>query len=201
MNGSLPIEQSVRLGKTLGVAILNPNPGAANTTLTVRRTDGTQLTTTTTMTVLARQQVARLITELFPPPASGGFSSQVAIPAEFTGTLVIASTSPVAIIGLNFRGLNQSAVAVTDLTPTNTPVPIILPNVGGLGAVLLPQFVTGGGWSTEVLITNTSSTSLTVRLDVFTTAGNPFVVTLNGQTASSFTNLVIPGNGLLVMAP
>ena len=196
----LPIEVSASLAKTLGVAIANPNPAPANVTMTVRRSDGTQLTSTTT-SIVTRQQISKLITELFPGPGQGGFSTQVGIPAEFTGTLVISSTSPVSIVGLKFRGPNYSTVPVTDLAPSNTPIPTIIPGVGGLGAVLFPQFVTGGGWGTEISITNLTSTSLTVRVDTFNQTGGPLTVRLNGQTASSFTNLAIPANGILTLLP
>ena len=199
-NVLVPVQISSTLGKTLGVAIANPNNIAANITLTLRRSDGTQFTATT-ISVLARQQIAKLITEIFPPPPAGGFATQAAIPSEFTGTLVITSTSPVSILGLNFRGPNYSTILVTDLAPANNPIPAISPNVGGAGALLFPQFVTGAGWSTEIAITNTTATSITLRLDVFTQAGAPLSVTVNGQTASSFTNLVIPANGILVIAP
>ncbi len=200
LNALLPIEVSALLSQNLGVAIANPNSATANITMIARRSDGTQLTTTTA-TVLARQQMSKLVTELFPLPASGGFSSQIGIPAEFNGTLVINSTSPVSIVGLKFRGSNPSAIPMTDLSPTSTPIPTILPGVGGLGAVLLPQFVTGGEWTTEIVIANTTAVSLTVRLDVFTQGASPLTVTLNGQTVSSFPNLVIPANGLLKIAP
>jgi len=73
--------------------------------------------------------------------------------------------------------------------------------VGGLGAVLLPQFVTGSGWTTEIEIMNTTANTLTVRLDVFSADGTPLTVKLNGVTASSFTNLIVPANGLLKIEP
>jgi hypothetical protein len=199
-NVLLPVQISTSLGKTLGVAIANPNNIVANITFTLRRSDGTQFAVTT-ISILARQQIAKLITEIFPPPASGGFTTQLPIPSEFIGTLVITSSSPVSILGLNFRGPNYSTVLVTDLAPANNLMPVIAPNVGGAGAFLFPQFVFGGGWSTEIAILNTAATSITVRVDLFTQAGAPLTATLNGQTSSSFQNLVIPANGILVIAP
>src|SRR5262245_56092831 len=106
-NVLLPVQISTSLARTLGIAIANPNNIAANITLTLRRADGTQFTATT-LSVLARQQIAKLLTEIFLPPPPGGFTTQVPIPAEFTGTLVITSSSPVSILGLNFRGPNYS---------------------------------------------------------------------------------------------
>jgi hypothetical protein len=199
-NVLLPVQVSTTLGRNLGVAIANPNNIAANIIFTIRRSDGTQFSVTT-VSILARQQIAKLITELFPPPPVGGFTTQTPIPSEFTGTLVITSSSPVSILGLNFRGPNYSTVLATDLSPAINLMPIIVPSVGGAGALLFPQFVVGGGWSTEIAITNTNSALITVRLDIFTQSGAPLTVTLNGQTVSSFTNLTIPPNGILIMAP
>jgi hypothetical protein len=200
-NAVLPVEVSAALQKTLGIAIANPNPAAANLVLTLRRADGT-LFTSGTVSLLARQQSAKLITEFFPGPGAGGFSTQLPIPAEFNGTLVITSSSPVSILGLKFRGANFSTVPVTNLLPsTVVTMPLIAPGIGGLGALLFPQFVQGGGWGTEFAITNLLSTPVTVRLDVFTPEGIPLTVRLNGVTASSFPNLVIPGNGFAVLAP
>src|SRR5262245_17965755 len=199
-NALLPVQFSTSLGRTLGVAIANPNNIAATIVFTLRRSDGTPFAATT-ISILARQQVSKLITELFPPPPSGSFTTQAPLPSEFIGTLVITSSSPVSILGLNFRGPNFSTVLVTDLAPANNLMPIIVPNVGGVGALLFPQFVIGGGWSTEFAITNVTSAPITVRVDVFTQSGAPFTVTFNGQTASSFTNLVIPSNGILILAP
>jgi len=54
---------------------------------------------------------------------------------------------------------------------------------------------------TEVVIANTGTNSVTVRVDLFTQDGTPLTAALNGQTASSFTNLVIPAGGVLTMAP
>jgi hypothetical protein len=200
-NAVVPVEVSATLQKNLGIAIANPNPSSANLTLTLRRSDGMQFTTAT-ISLLARQQVARLVTEIFAGPAPGGFGSQLAIPAEFNGTLLINSSSPVSILGLRFRGANFSTIPVTNLMPsTITPTPVIALGIGGLGALVFPQFATGGGWSTEFGITNLLSTAVTVRIDVFTPEGSPLSVRLNGVTASSFTNLVVPGNGFLVIAP
>ena len=199
-NVLLPLEVSASLSKTLGVAIANPNSGATQITLTVRRPDGTQFATNT-LTVLARQQISRLITELFPGPPIGGAGGQPGIPTEFNGTLVITSTLPASILGLKFRGDNYSTIPAIDIAPGTFPIPVIITGVGGSGATLFPQFVTGGNWSTEITIFNTASTPQTVRVDVFTPTGVPFSVRFNGQTSSSFLNLVIPGSGSLILAP
>jgi hypothetical protein len=92
-------------------------------------------------------------------------------------------------------------VPATSLTNITTALPTIATGVGGVGAVLLPQFASGGGWATEVVIANTAATSVTVRLDLFKPDGTALTATLNGDSASSFTNLTIPAGGVLTLAP
>jgi hypothetical protein len=188
-NALVPVDVSRSLLKTLGIAIGNPFNSAAIVTMTLRTSDGTQLTVGT-ITVPAHQQISKMVTEFF-----------IAIPSEFTGTMVISSTSPVSMVGLAFRGLNFSTIPLTDLAPTSILFPAISFGVGGLGAVLFPQFVTGGGWATEISIVNTTAGNLTVRLDLFAQDGTPLTVNLNSQTSSNFTNLVVPANGRLTVAP
>ena len=80
-------------------------------------------------------------------------------------------------------------------------MPTISEGVGGALAVLLPQFAAGGGWTTEVVLVNTATTSITARVDLFKADGTPLSTTLNDQTGSSFTNLTIPAGGVLTLAP
>ncbi len=185
------VDSNGRLSKNLGVAIVNPNSSNANVTLTLRKNDGTSLGSTT-MTVPARQQMSKFITELF--------ANEASIPKDVTGTVAITSTSPVSVIGLRFRGKNFSTLPVTNLSPS-TSVPVISTGVGGAGSILLPQFAAGGGWATEIVIANTGTSSMTVRVDLFKQDGTALTASLNGQSASSFTNIVVPAGGVFVLAP
>jgi hypothetical protein len=200
MNALLPVSVSSTSSKNLALAIVNPNNGIATVNMALIRSDGTQLTTTA-LTISGHQQVSRFVTELFTGSSSSAFASAPRIPAEFAGTLIATSFVPISILGLQFAGPNFSTIPVADLSPINIAFPAISLGVGGLGAVLLPQFVAGGGWTTTITILNTTTNSLTVRVDVFAQDGPPLRVTLNGLTSSSFTNLVIPASGLLTLAP
>jgi hypothetical protein len=187
------VESSGRLSKNLGVAIVNPNNVNASVALTLRKADGTQLAAAT-LTVPSHQQTSKFITQLFSGPS---------IPSDVTGTLAITSAGssnlPVSVIGLRFRGPNFSTIPATNLAPA--AVPSSASSLLGPGAVLLPQFAAGGGWATELVLGNTNTTSLTVRVDLYKQDGTPLSAALNGQTASSFTNLIIPANGVLILAP
>lgn len=190
------VDSNGQLAKNLGVAIANPNSSNVNLNLTLRNSDGTTAATGT-VTVQSHQQVAQMVTQLFPSPAS--------IPANITGTLVITSAGssslPVSVIGLRFRGSNFSTLPATNLSGSTSPLPTIAQNVGGPGAVLLPQFAAGSGWASELVMANSGTSPMTVRVDLFKQDGTPLTATMNGQTASSFTNISIPAGGAAVLAP
>src|SRR6266571_112318 len=89
------------------------------------------------------------------------------MPADFTGTLALTSSGgPVSVVGLRFRGANFSTLPVTNLS-TVAALPALANGIGGAGAILLPQFVAGGRWATEIDIANVGATDVTVRLDLF----------------------------------
>src|SRR5438128_15443 len=82
------------------------------------------------------------------------------------GDLLISSTNPISAIGLRFRRTIFSTLPVTSLSGAS-PVPQISSGVGGSGAVILPQFAVDGGWASEIVIINTGSSTVTVRVDLF----------------------------------
>jgi hypothetical protein len=183
------VDSNGRLSKNVGVSLVNPNASAENVTLTLKNEDGTTLGTTT-VNVPSHQQVAKFVTELF--------ANHRSVPRDITGTLTVSSTNPIAVMGLRFRGITFSTLPITSLTPP-APVPVFSTGVGGPSAVLLSQFVTNGGWRTEIVIGNTGTTPLTVRVDLFKSDGTPLTTTILGKTASSFTDLVVPPGGVLVL--
>jgi hypothetical protein len=191
----LLVERSGRLSRNLGVALVNPNNSNVNVTVTLRKSDGTQVATGS-VAVPSHQQVSKFVTEFF---------SSTAVPTDFTGTLTVRSEDssplPIAVIGLRFRGRNFSTLPVTNLGSVTTSLPQIATGVGGDGAILLPQFAAGGGWATEIVLGNTGPNSLKVRVDLFKSDGTPLKAALNGQSASSFTDLTIPAGGVLILAP
>ncbi|HYR83254.1 MAG TPA: hypothetical protein VE422_04165 [Terriglobia bacterium] len=195
-NAVMFVDTNRRLAKNLGVAIVNPNSSNVNVTLTLRKNDGTQLGTTN-VNVPSHQHISKFITELF--------ANQSSVPRDVTGMLAITSAGssnlPVSVIGLRFRGDNFSTLPVTSLSGTTTPLPTIATGVGGPGAILIPEFAAGGGWATELVIANTGTSALTVRVDLFKEDGTPLTANLNGQTASSFTGLTIPAGGVIILAP
>jgi len=185
------VSTSDRLSRNLGIAFTNPTSSPASVSLALRDEQGTILATST-LTLEGRHQTAQFVTQLF--------SVHHSLLKELTGTVEIRSDIPIAVVGLRFRGANFSTLPVTRLS-NPAPVPIISPGIGGPDAVILPQFAAGGGWASEIVIANTSSVSITVRVDLFDQNGLPLVATLNGQSGSSFLNLTIPAGGVITLAP
>lgn len=183
------------LPKNIGVAMVNPNSTDVNVTLTIRDLAGIQIGSTD-MTVPARQQVSKFVAEQF---------SNTSLPANYTGTLLITSNPPatggaalpLSITGLRFRGSNLSAIPATALAPATTPMPSFGQGVGGPNSILLPQFAQGLGWSTEIVVANSATTPLTVRVDLFKSDGSPMNASLNGASGSKFENLTVQPNGVV----
>lgn len=180
-----------RLSKNLGVAIANPGATVANIILTLRD-DAGALLSTLDLQVAAGAQTARFVTDLF--------SSHPTVPKDLTGTLQIKSDVPVAVVGLRFRGINFSTLPATNLSAPSA-VPVISTGVGGPNAVILPQFAAGGGWATEIVLANSGTADLVVRVDLFTQGGTFLMATLNGQSKTSFTDIKIPAGGAVILAP
>lgn len=173
----------------VGIAIVNPGSTAANVTLTLRLgADGTVMSTKT-IVVGEHHQMSGFISQLFAYPTQ--------LPLDFDGSLAITSDNPVAVIGLRFLGTRFSTIPITSLSSLS-PVPEVGPGVGGTGAVILPQFASGGGWSSEIVLINTTSKSMTVRIDLFKQDGTPLTTSFNRQSQSSFQNIVIPAEGVLL---
>jgi len=186
------VNESVRLSKDIGIAIVNPNNGVASVILTVRKNDGTQLQTKT-IQIATRRQTIQFLTELF---------TGLTLPTEFTGTVQIDTTTPVAVTGIRFRDDNFSVIPVVPFITFGGTVPTLSIGIGGSGSALLPIFLAGGGWASEIMIMNSNAASVTVRLDLFKEDGSGLTTALNGQTVvSSITNITVPAHGIVVYAP
>jgi hypothetical protein len=66
--------------------------------------------------------------------------------------------------------------------------------------VILPHFATGGGWASELILSNTSMAPMTVRVDLFGQDGQALEVELNGKTQSSFQDITIPAHGVVILS-
>ena len=190
-NAILFVNASDRLGRNSGIAFMNPWNQYARITMTVRREDGVILGSKTIF-VPQHSQISQLVTQLF--------SDLQGFPKELTGMMAVKSSLPVGVVALRFRGAIFSTEPITRLDQA-TSLPVLLPGVGGGGAVVFPQFAVGAGWATEFVIANLDTIPLRFRIDIFTQDGSPMPVSLNGKTASTFFDLLVFSGGVLTVAP
>ena len=78
-------------------------------------------------------------------------------------------TPPVAITGIGTPALTGTMTMGMALLPRTATTTV--PTIGGPGALVFPQVVTGGGWSTEIAVGNTSAGTQVIRIDFFSPTG------------------------------
>jgi hypothetical protein len=178
-DASMFIEVIPKISRNIGVAITNPGstPGAVN--LTLRDENGIVIGSPANVLIAPHQQVAKFVNELFGADTIG---------AGFRGSLRIQSSTPFSVVGLRFSGYIFSTL------------PVAVTAGGGSNVIILPQFALAGGWATQIALVNNTTATISGRIDLFDTAGNPLAANLNGETKSSFT-YSIPVGGTFVLAP
>ena len=188
-DASLFVEVIPDIGRNVGVAIANPGGSTNTVTLTLRDANGNSVGGSVTVPLQPRQQVARFVNELFPGDVVG---------SGFRGSLRLQSSTAFAVLGLRFSGAEFSTLAAA-AGSTVSGVPA-RENIGGSEAIILPQFAISGGWATQIALVNNAGRTITGRIDISDTAGNPMAVKLNGLTQSTF-SYSIPANGTFVLVP
>jgi hypothetical protein len=170
-----------------GIAVVNYGSASANLTYTLRNIAGTTLSTGHG-TLAAGAHFATFIDQL----------KQVApdfvLPANFLtatqfASLDISSDQPISVLALRMT-TNQRNEALFTTTPTAD-----LKKPATNSVIFFPQFADGGGYTTSLVLLNTSSGSETGTIQILDDNGNPFVVNQVGGTAGSTFRYSIPGGG------
>jgi K319-like protein len=201
-DASFFVEIMADIGRTVGVAIVNPGSSTNTVTLTLRDTNGTIAGSPVTLSLQPYQQAAQLVHDLFPSDATG---------TEFHGSLRLQSSTPFAALGLRFSGGEFSALPFTSATSVpsaasrtfvdgSTASTPLAGTVGGPTALILPEFAMSGGWATQIALVSNNGTTITGRVDILDNTGNPMAVNLNGAVQSTFSYSIL-ANGTFVLAP
>jgi beta-propeller repeat-containing protein len=189
---ALQVDVVQAIGRNLGVAIANAGGSEAVITLTLRNEDGAATGSPASISIPAGQQLARFVTELFPSSTLG---------SAFRGSMSAQSSVPVSLIGVRFSGIEFSTLPILPNNPATVPLRTLSGGtIGGANAVMFSQFAISGGWATALGLVNATSSTITGRIDIFDTSGNPMAVRLNGTTQSTF-NYSIPAKGTFTLAP
>jgi hypothetical protein len=89
--------------------------------------------------------------------------------------------------GLGLPSIPPPPIFSIPITVSSAPVPTT-PSIGGTASLVFPQVASGGDWSTEMAIGNTSAAVQTVRIDFFRS---------DGLVARSLTDVAIPPRGVV----
>ncbi|MFI5223551.1 MAG: Ig-like domain-containing protein, partial [Nitrospirales bacterium] len=119
------------------------------------------------------------------------------IPQPFRGTFTFSSSVPVAAIATR-NLINERCEYVWSTMPISTAIPT--------GPRLLPLFADGGGWNTQVILTNGSTDTITGTVEFFgqgTSAANatPLAMTVNGISDSNFRYSIPPHSMYRIVGP
>jgi sugar lactone lactonase YvrE len=157
--------------KNTGLAIANPNDTPAEISFSFTGTSSASGVTT----IPPYGQTAAFLDQA---PFNGG--------GAFQGTFSFTSSAPVAVTAL--RGLINKR---GDFLITTLPVadPTAVPTTG---EIFMPHFAVGGGWTTEIILTNPTSSFIEGTVQFLDRLGNAANLTANGQTQSTFRYILPP---------
>jgi enterochelin esterase-like enzyme len=168
-----------------GIGVVNYGSYAAQITYTLRNINGS-IVGTGQGSLDAGHHFAKFINQL--NTVASGF----VLPSDLQfASLDIVSDQPLSVIALrmttNQRG--ESLFTTTPVADMNQPL--------ANASIYFPQLADGSGWTTSLILMNTSGSEEKGSLDILDNNGTPLVVhQAGGSTASSF-RYSIPSNGAL----
>jgi len=159
-----------------GLAIANPNNQTATINFFFTDAMGNDLGSGTT-TIGANQQIARFL---------DGAPFKTFTGPAFQGTFSFTSDIPVGVVAI--RGLTNER---QDFLMSTLPVidTTVAPNGG---TVVVPHFSDGGDWTTQILLVNPTSVSMTGNVEFRNNDGALTNVTIGAQTGNTFSYTVAP---------
>ena len=162
-----------------GFAVMNPSSASVVVSFNFTDQAGNDLGQNS-FALAANAHIARFLSE-----APFGLRS------GFIGTLTFNSSAPVAVTAVRTLVNERSQFLMTA-----QPV-VTLPDDISVGPVLLAHFADGSGWRTEVILINTTDSVITGTVEFFgegtsTVPATPLTLTVNGQTAASFSYMLRP---------
>ncbi len=168
-----------------GFAAVNAGTGTAAVTAILRSLDG-QVINSGTGSIAKGAHVAKYVNQL--SDIFSGFSIPSSFPVSTRfGTLELTSNQPLSIVALRLTTNKRG-----DTLMTTTPIADRTAQITGT-PVFIPHLVDGGGYTTTVILLNTSGSPETGTLDLYANDGSRLTVRqVNGPSASSFTYSIPP---------
>jgi hypothetical protein len=172
-----------------GIAVVNYGSASANVTYTLRNIAGATLSSGHG-TLAAGAHFAKFIDQLKEEAPDFVLPSNFQTATQFA-SLEISSDQPISILALRMTTNQRNEVLFTT-TPTAD-----LTQPATNGVIFLPQFADGGGYTTSLVLLNTSNGIETGTLQILDDNGNPLVVNQVGGTSGSIFRYSIPNGGVV----
>lgn len=172
-----------------GIAVVNYGSATANVTYTLSNLGGVVLTTGHG-TIAAGKHLARFIDQFADVASDFNLPSSFENTIQF-GSLNINSDQPLSIMALRVTINQRKQFLITTTTVAD------LTQSPDFGPMYFPQFVDGGGYTTSLLLLNTSNRTESGTVQILDNSGAPLVVNLVGATPDSSFRYSIPSGGAL----
>ena len=174
-----------------GIVAVNYGSLTANITYTLRDINGSQITSGSEI-LAAGNHFARFIDQF------NGIAAGFDLPADFPSaiqfaSLEISSDQLLSIVALRMTTNQRNEILFTTTPVADLTQPLIT------DPVYFAQFADGGGYTSSIVLLNTSGNTETGMLEILDNDGNPLVVNQVGGTAdSSFSYSMNPGGAFLL---
>ena len=180
---------SGRIDVNTGIAVVNSGTDGANVTYSLRGINGVTLSTGHGV-IAGGGHFAKFINQLQEVAPDFILPSGFELTTQF-GSLEITSDRPLSILALRMttNQRNEALLTTTPVADLTQPLP--------QGPVYFPQLADGGGYTTTLLLLNTSSETETGTIQILDDKGVPLVVSPVGGIADSSFKYSIPPGGAL----
>jgi enterochelin esterase-like enzyme len=165
-----------------GIGVVNYGFNTAQITYTLRKINGS-IIATGQCSLEAGHHFARFINQL------NELASDFVLPPDFQfASLEVSSDQPLSIIALRMTTNQRGEPLFTTIPVADVNQPL------ANSPIYFPQLADGSGWTTSLILINTSDAEEKGYLDICDNAGLPLVIrSVDGAAASSFRYSIPPG--------
>ncbi len=180
--------ESGKIDVSTGIAVVNYGSATANVTYTLLDTSGDPIATGHGV-IPAQAHFAKFIDYLKDEAPDFNLPPDFSITTQFA-SLDISSDQPLSVLALRgaINQRNEFLMATTPIADLTRPL--------SSDPIYYPQFADGDGYTTSLILLNTSSSIETGIFQIFDNDGVPMVVNQVGGTAGSSFRYVIPPDGV-----
>jgi hypothetical protein len=175
------------IGTNTGIAVVNYSSFRANVTYTLRGIDGTILSIGHG-TIAGRGHFAKFINQI------QEVAADFVVPPDFQDSRQFASLDIVSDQQLSIVALRGTTNQRNEFLITTTPVADITQSQK-FSPAFFPHIADGGGYTSSIMLLNTSAVTETGTLRIIDNNGNPLMVNPVGGASESAFRYSIPPNG------